>query len=393
MTRRILCVDDDANVLQAYQRALRKQFEIHVAASGAEGLEQIERQGPYAVIVSDMRMPGMDGVRFLAAVRERAGESVRMMLTGQADLQTAMEAVNEGHIFRFLAKPCPPEVLAKALTAGLEQYRLIVSERELLENTLRGSIKVLTEVLALVNPAAFGRAARVRQIVSRLAAAMGIGNPWQLDVAAMLSQIGCVTLPADTVERLYHGRRLSDEEALMVRGHPGVGRDLVANIPRLEEVAEIIAFQDRPFQVDADGACPVPLGARVLKVALDFDTLCSSGLTELEAALRMRQTCGLYDPQVLEALAAIANVEETCEIRLVGLHELVSGMVLADDVRTIGDVLLVCKGQEVSASLSQRLRNYARRVEIREPIRVIMPAQPPAALPNLQPFAHQETRA
>ena len=106
MTTRILCVDDDSNILLGYQRALRKQFQIEVALGGEEGLAAVRNQGPYAVIVADMRMPGMDGVELLAKVREIAPDTVRMMLTGNADQQTALEAVNQGHIFRFMTKPC-----------------------------------------------------------------------------------------------------------------------------------------------------------------------------------------------------------------------------------------------------------------------------------------------
>ena len=160
MTEKILCVDDEPNVLQACRRQLRKRFHIETADGGEQALQAIAGQDPYAVIVSDMRMPGMDGIQFLARAKELTPNSVRIMLTGNSDQQTAIEAVNEGNIFRFLTKPCPAESLAKAIAAGVEQYRLVTAEKELLEKTLRGSIKVLTEVLSLVNPTAFGRAAR-----------------------------------------------------------------------------------------------------------------------------------------------------------------------------------------------------------------------------------------
>ncbi len=168
MSERILCVDDDENILDAYKRALRRQFQIETAPGGQQALGMMDARNPYAVIVSDMRMPGMDGVQLLATVKQRAPESVRIMLTGNSDQQTAMEAVNEGNIFRFLTKPCPPDKLAKALTAGIEQYRLVTAEKVLLETTLSGAIKVLTEVLSLTNPTAFGHASRVRRIVRKL---------------------------------------------------------------------------------------------------------------------------------------------------------------------------------------------------------------------------------
>ena len=137
MSDKVLFVDDDANILNAYTRQLRKQFRIETAQGGEQGLAAVTDQGPYAVIISDLRMPGMDGIQFLSRVREIAPDSVRMMLTGHADLEVTTEAVNEGNIFRFLTKPCNSEVLAKAIAAGIEQYRLVIAERELLEKTLK----------------------------------------------------------------------------------------------------------------------------------------------------------------------------------------------------------------------------------------------------------------
>ena len=118
MNEKLLYVDDDPNILRAYERSMRKFFQMDTALGGDEGLEAIRTKGPYAVVLSDMSMPGMNGIQFLAKVREHARDTVCIMLTGNADLQTAMQAVNEGNIFRFLTKPCPRETLVKALRAA-----------------------------------------------------------------------------------------------------------------------------------------------------------------------------------------------------------------------------------------------------------------------------------
>ena len=123
MDNKILFVDDDLNILEAYKRQLKRQFQVETAQGGEEGLNTIKNSGPYAVIVSDLRMPGMDGNQFLAKVKEITPESVRMMLTGFADLKTAIDAINRGNIFRLLTKPCAKEVLAEALFDGIEQYK------------------------------------------------------------------------------------------------------------------------------------------------------------------------------------------------------------------------------------------------------------------------------
>ena len=136
---KILLVDDEQSVLDAFHRQLRKQFNIETAVSGREGLKKIADIGPFAVIVSDMRMPVMDGIAFLVEARKVAPESVRMMLTGNADQQTAIDAINHGSIFRFITKPCSPTNLAEAIDAGLAQYRLTTEvARQALQDPLTG---------------------------------------------------------------------------------------------------------------------------------------------------------------------------------------------------------------------------------------------------------------
>jgi DNA-binding NtrC family response regulator len=161
MKPRILCVDDEPAVLEAIQRNLRREFDVSTDPSGAAALERIDKSEPFAVIVSDMRMPGMDGATFLSRARAKAPDTVRMLLTGHAELSSAIAAVNEGNVFRFLSKPCAAPDLIKALKEGVHQYELVHAERILLEQTLKGSIEALVQVLSLTNPESFGRAYRV----------------------------------------------------------------------------------------------------------------------------------------------------------------------------------------------------------------------------------------
>jgi serine phosphatase RsbU (regulator of sigma subunit) len=122
MKGKVLLVDDDAMILAGLKRKLRNQFRIETALSGEEGLRKIEENGPYAVIVSDYFMPGMNGIEFLCRVKETDPDSVRMMLTGSADMSTAIQAVNEGSIFQFHPKPCPTDTLGKAIQSGVDAY-------------------------------------------------------------------------------------------------------------------------------------------------------------------------------------------------------------------------------------------------------------------------------
>jgi response regulator RpfG family c-di-GMP phosphodiesterase len=375
---KILCVDDEANVLSAYQRQLRKLFDVGIAEGGEQALAALDSKGPYAVILSDLRMPGMDGIAFLTKARELAPDTVRMMLTGYADVATAINAVNEGNIFRLLTKPCPPEALVAALDAGIRQYRLVNAERELLERTLAGSVKVLTEVLSLVSPVSFGKAARVRKIMAKLAVQLAVKSTWEFELAGMLSQIGCVTVPNEVLEKVYQGKTLTTVESAMFCAHPQVGKDLIANIPRLEGVAEIIAYQEKHFNgtgIPADDRQGegIPLGARTLHVALKFDTLVTSGLEPRAAFEKLQSEGNLNDPAVLAALAKIIKVDLRYESRSVLVRELLSRMILGEDVQTFDGVLLVAKGQEVTSSMRTRLKNFADTTRVKEPIRVLVP--------------------
>ena len=379
MTERILCIDDDPNILQAYQRALRKQFHIEVALGGEEALAAVINQGPYAVIVADMQMPGMNGVEVLKEVKEHAPDTVRMMLTGNADQQTALEAVNEGHIFRFMTKPCPPETFAKILEAGLAQYRLIGAERDLLSKTFIASVKVLTDVLAAVSPTAFGRASRVRQMAHRLCREIGLKS-WQIEVAAMLSQIGCVGIPEQILAKAYDGKELTPAERKMFEAYPLAGQQLIANIPRLEEVTEIIAYQQQHYDgqgFPGDGKCEgeIPLGSRILKVALDFDTLLSAGYSIETALAEMNDRPGRYDPSVVAALSGVLAITDAQVIRRITVSELVDGLTLAEDITTINGTLVCSRGQEVTRSMRLRLKNYVTNIGIQSAVRVFVPLE------------------
>ena len=247
MSDKILFVDDEPILLQGYQRLLRKDFQISTAVGGAAALLLIKHEGPFGVVISDMRMPGMDGIEFLLKVRKIAPDTVRVMLTGGSDLEVAIHAVNEGNIFRFLSKPANKETLVRTLTDSLTQYHLVCAEKELLENTLRGTVYVLTEVLSLVSPAAFSRAARVRRYVQHVVTKLSLGSPWKFEVAAMMSQLGCVTLDPNTLETVYSGQDLSPEEEAQYATHPRVAQDLLKNIPRMESIAWMIAHQFQPL--------------------------------------------------------------------------------------------------------------------------------------------------
>jgi response regulator RpfG family c-di-GMP phosphodiesterase len=375
----ILFVDDDANALAGFQRSLHTQFTIDVAQGAPRGLQTLTTRGPFSVVISDMRMPMMNGIQFLQRAREIAPDTVRVMLTGNADLPTAIDAVNEGSIFQFLCKPIPPVQLAKAITAAAEHHALICSERDLREKTLRGSVKVLTEVLSLVNPPAFGRAMRMADIVRTLAAVVAPRDAWQFELAALLSQLGCVTLPPALLEAVGSAVPLGIDDRRRYEAHPGVARDLIVNIPRLGDVAEMIARQHESHGAGVPETPPadtVTLGARLLRIAFDLDALVSTGLTEDDAVSRLEAKQDEYDPRLLLVLSRKQEPPPDLSRQPVRipLADVQVGMEVLEDIRTGTGLLLINRGTTVTPALRHRLGNFLRLNAIFGTVRV----QPPA---------------
>lgn len=394
MPDRILLVDDEPNLLSGIIRSMRRSpFEFASATSGAEALELISKSpSPFSLIVSDYRMPGIDGVRFLEQARLRTPDSVRILFTGQADLQAVSDAVNRGSVFRVLLKPCPSDQLSAALAAGVEQHRLIVAEREVLEQTLRGSVQVLADILAAVSPAAFSRASRIRPLCRAVAEAMGHPNLWEAEIAALLSQVGYVAVPSKVLERHAAGLPLAEPEQQLVAEQARVGAKLLQPIARLGRVAEAIALQDVPFS--PAGRAPsaaklpsgeaIPLLARVLKATLDYDS--RSGPTRPTKAILedMRRQAGQFDPKVLDALEAAADAASgASEIAEVEVAKLQAGMLLADDIKDRHGVMLIRQGQEISQVLAARLLAFSQMGAIKSTVLVQrkapIAAAPPAA--------------
>lgn len=361
---RVLCVDDDPRVLEGLTLTLGRRYAVETAPSGIAGLEVLTARPGVEVVVSDMRMPGMDGAAFLTHVRTVAPNATRVLLTGETDLNGAISAVNEGQIFRFLLKPTPPPVLVAAIEAAREQYRLVTAERVLLEQTLRGSIQALTDVLALTSPLAFGHASRLKALATILAPTLLPADVWKVEVAAMLSQLGASTLPAELAERVARGETSTPDERVMIEKAGAAVDRILAAIPRLDEVRAIVAFAAR----DQGGG----RNAGVLRLAREYDALVTAGGTPGGSLGVLRGRMGRHEAALLDALAAHVHVAgKGAQIRELTLAQLRPGMVLADEARLSNGALLAARGYEITDVFLARAANFARG-GVKEPVRVVV---------------------
>jgi len=373
----ILFIDDDTHLLKTCTRILGGEFTVHTAIRGEDGLCLMREQGPFAVVVSSLQIPEMDGIEILRQARHISPQTVRILLTGRSDQQTAINAANTGKIFRFLIKPCDTQTLTFILREAVRQYHLAGAERELLEQTLVGVVGVLSQILSLVNPVAQGKANRLKQYCLHIAREVQYQEVWLVEMAAMLSQIGCLTIPPEILIKQSQGMRLKPEERAMLQGHPEMAVKLLMRIPRFEDVVEIIAMQNKPVMPTPSYADPqrnerIRKGGLILHTAMVLDALLMPGRPPKEVLDSLAQDPA-NDPELVEAcrsydfgLQNMVRLHLTCA-------ELNTHMVLDEDIFTHQDQQVGARGERVTPPLLAGLLNYSRTVGIQEPFAILLP--------------------
>jgi putative two-component system response regulator len=241
---KILLVDDEPLLLDSVLRNLRAKFLLETAESGPQGLEKLKENAPFAVVVSDFRMPYMDGVAFLEKVALLSPATVRIMLTGAADLQTAIRAINQGNIFRFLTKPCPVDLLEKALQDALRQHKLVQTEREYYalkkwNDSLEGLLKALVRLTEAKDPYTAGHQIRVAQLAVAIAGELGLPQETveQISITAQVHDLGKIYVPA---EFLNKPGVLNKIELEIIRMHSQIGHDILEPVKFAFPIHQIV---------------------------------------------------------------------------------------------------------------------------------------------------------
>jgi response regulator RpfG family c-di-GMP phosphodiesterase len=358
-SERVLMVDDDRNLLNSFQRQLRKRINLETATSGADGVQAIQYDGPFAVVVSDMQMPGMNGVEFLTEVRKLSPDTIRIMLTGNATMDTAVDAINDGAIYRFLNKPVETEQIYRTVIDAMRQYRLVAAEKVLLNKTLRGAVDLLADVLSVVNPVAFSQSSRIKQHVNTIVKSLSLKDSWHYDLAAMLCQLGYISLTDEVLKKISDGTELTKLEEISYREHPEVGARLLKHIPRLEIVSAMVERQHQEvakfeFQGELTNEEKAILGGQILRVSTAYDQLLSKGNSDEEAVAALKEQPKKYDPILVEALSLGAKNRKV-EVLTLPVKKLEPGFILDQPITAEAGTLLVAKGQVLSRAVLLRL--------------------------------------
>jgi response regulator RpfG family c-di-GMP phosphodiesterase len=372
MNERILFVDDESRILEGYKRTLRKNFNIVTAEGGVHALKILHSDGPFAVVVCDMQMPGMNGVQLLSEIKKSYPDTVRLMLTGNAHQKTAVDAINTGDVFRFLNKPCPPQQMLEEINEAIKFHQLQKAEQELLEKTLKGSIRALIQILSIVSPKIFGHTENIKTYVVKCAKVMGIRKTWELEATALLSQIGLVTLPDTILDTMAKGEKLNADEKMAYEYHPILSSSLINKIPRLEKISKAIRYQNEPFtSTNEMSGTNLPIWSRLLKAVLDLVAGEISGLSSFDALQKLKARSQDYDPNVLAALTTVLNAWPDASIIEVSLSDLNLDMIIASDIVSTSGVLLVKKGQKVNDSVLVRIKNFSLHGKLIDKVKII----------------------
>lgn len=406
----LLFVDDEPNILSALQRLFRPQgYRIFTAPGGAEALVLLEREN-VDLIISDMRMPHMDGAQFLEQAAKRWPQTARILLTGYADLGSAVAAVNKGNIYRYLSKPwedndikisvqlalekqrleqrvAEQNAQLKELNTGLEtrvaaqtqEIRQVLSQLELTHEELKKSfvtsVRVFANLVELREGELSGHSRRVAEHARALALRLGMSevDAQQVLYAALLHDIGKIGLPDALIHRPYVS--LSAEERARVAQHPVAGQAALLALEPLQDAALMIRHHHERYDgqgfPDALKGEAIPLGARILAVTNDFDALQRGTLVEGKQspaqarAFLMANKEQRYDPKMVDAFVALldelsnAPPAAATEMRL-SSDNLKPGMVLARDLINSKGMLLLPRGRELSAPLITKIRAFER---------------------------------
>jgi len=316
----------------------------------------------------------MDGIELMRRIQLEYPDTTRVLHTGQSDLTAAIAAINSGGVYRYLPKPVAGGELRETVRDAVARHGQTTAERELLDKTLRTSLQALFGCLELASPVAFARAGRIRTLVASLCHQLELDGLWEIEVAAMASQLGAVTVPPAVLVKLDKGKPLSDDEQAMVDAMPGVAVRLLADVPMLHDVVEIIRGLSSAGRTPRPDDSPIIEAAiNVVRTAIDFEALECRGLTvdSAIAVLECRENAALHVLTALRELKGVAAVDDT--VRPLTAAELEVGMRVAEDITAVNGLVLIGRGMVVTEVLLDRLANFARTIQLVEPIIAAVP--------------------
>jgi DNA-binding response OmpR family regulator len=357
----IMIVDDNPANLKLLEDMLRRNdYEVRAFPRGRLALAAAAQEPPDLILL-DINMPEMNGYEVCEQLKlsEQLSGIPVIFLSALNALEDKVRGFQSGGI-DYISKPFQFEEAQARVEIHLKLRRAQQAEHELLERTLGGAVGTLWELLQLTSPALAARSRAIRDIVLRITKRIRAADSWQYELAATLCLLGCITLPEEVFERAYLGQELSPEEERMYRAHPERAARLLSNIPRLEQVVEMIRVQQKP-------------GVDALHLALELDRRVYRG-ADPTAALADLRSSRRFDGRMLDALVGYFPEKAGSEVRHLPIRGLRAGMVIEDDVLSKEGNLLILKGGTILTDVwIERLENFAKTRGTQELVGVRIP--------------------
>ena len=365
---KIMLVTSDAALAKIAKTELGKAVALTCLSSGEKALEVLDAEDDYMAVLAGLNLSGMDGLKLLAEVRREHPRLMRLLITADTNFKTAANAVNMGHISRLLPRPCPPKALKAAIKEAVQKYRKGQAENEAMKDTLFGTVRMLVDILELVQPDAVMRSKRIRRRAQRVCTALKAMPAQLMDMVVLLSNIGCVALPPEILEKMESGKRPSKEDMQIFYTHPSIAAALLENVPRMDKVAEIIRHQNTPVSQNP------PMGARILKACIDMDRMELTGASPEKAVDFMASKPKIYDAKVVDVLKRHLEASKKIECHGLNVADLEPGMVMQRDMVTSKGAILLPKGETLSEASHLRLQAFSDLLKVVEPVCVEPPA-------------------
>lgn len=354
---RILIVDDSEENLAILKNALQQDYRISVAKDGQTGLNAMNALNPDLVLL-DIHMPGIDGYETLRKIRasKRFCETPVIFVTGATEITDKKRGFEPGAV-DYITKPFEITEVKLRVKTHLELSKSREERKELLGSTLVGTIQAMLEILSLTNPFAFEFSSAAKKLAGSVARDIGYEEVWKVEVAAMLSLMGtCVSKP-EIAERIICGKNVTLEERKQFASHPNVGSKLVAKIPRLEDLAEMIKNQMEPMgELEYDGKNIVLAGSQILAVVINYLNYVHRGQTQKGALVLLKQNRAQNNIEIIKALDRVLQRGEVDKVKTLSVTDLREGMIIEADVIAEDGSVVIKKGTAVNGLVIEHLK-------------------------------------
>ncbi|MCA9192685.1 MAG: response regulator [Planctomycetales bacterium] len=358
MTQKVLFVDDDPVLLRAIDRNLSLDYEVDTAEGPEQGLELIRTSGPYSVIVVDMRMPKMDGIQLIQRARKVAPESVFLMLTGNQDYETAIQAINQAQVFQFLNKPCSVKDIREAIDKAQVQYEAEKAARNLVQESFVGSIRCMTDIIDLQSNG-FLDTTRIADAIKAFAAEVGIPISWEEVVASRLIMMGLGMLPSEDRLILQVNRPVDDEHLRVVQSLCNLSAKMVEKVPRLDRIAKLLRHVPNMQGFLSVSQQDNLNSATLLRITFYWCLMAYKGIAHSTIMQELKQIMPKISDSTIDKLQRLDDHRDGNRTITIAVEDLLPGMVSATSILDEHQQTIVSAGRRLTEPVIEKLLHRA----------------------------------